>query len=153
MKKVSIDTWIQSVGMLSVVAGLIALVIELNQSQTLSQATAYQTRISEIQEAQRELALSKDLAEILEKFDTQGINALSSSETSRVVAWHSAVQWRMQGQYYQYRQGFLERTALDRTLNDLANGIYQRWESLGLAERIQPPEWREEIENRLRQNQ
>mgnify|MGYP000116689587 CR=1 FL=1 len=153
MKKVSLDVWIQSIGMLSVVAGLIALVIELNQSQRLSQATAYQTRISEIQEAQRELALSEDLAAILERFDTLGINVLSASQKSRVVAWHSAVQWRMQGQYYQYRQGFLERTTLDRTLDDLANGIYQRWKELGLAERIQPPEWKEEIENRLRENQ
>ena len=69
MRKVSLDVWIQSIGMLSVVAGLIALVIELNQSQRLSQATAYQTRISKIQEAQRELALSEDLAAILERFD------------------------------------------------------------------------------------
>ncbi len=152
MKKISLDSWVQLIGLLSILAGLVALVIELNQSQRLSQATAYQTRISEIQEAQRELALSEDLAEILEKFYSQGIDALSPRETNRVVAWHSAVQWRMQGQYYQYRQGFLERAALDRTLDDLANGIYQRWEALGLTERIQPPEWKEEIENRLRQN-
>jgi hypothetical protein len=48
--------------MLSVLGSLVAVVIELNQSQRLSQASAYQTTISEIQEAQRELALSKDIA-------------------------------------------------------------------------------------------
>ena len=75
MKKISLDSWVQLIGLLSILAGLVALVVELNQSQRLSQATAYQTRISEIQEAQRELALSEDLAEILEKFYSQGIDA------------------------------------------------------------------------------
>jgi len=155
MKKVevSLDTWIQLLGMLSVLGGLVALVIELNQSQRLSQASAYQTRISEIQEAQRELALSEDLAEILQKFDSQGIDSLSVSERSRVVAWNSAVQWRMQGQFYQYQQGFLEEAALQRTLDDLANGIYQRWEELDLIDRIQPQAWKERIKERLEQDQ
>ena len=48
MKKISLDSWVQLIGLLSILAGLVALVVELNQSQRLSQATAYQTRISEI---------------------------------------------------------------------------------------------------------
>ena len=132
MKKVSLDVWIQLTGMLGVLGGLVALVIELNQSQRLSQASAYQARNSEIQEAQRELALSEDFAEILQKFNSQGVDSLTLGERSRVVAWHSAMQWRMQGQFYQYQQGFLEEAALEQTLNDLASGIYQKWEELDL---------------------
>ena len=153
MKKVSLDTWIQLIGMLGVLGGLVALVIELNQSQRLSQASAYQARNSEIQEAQRELALSKDFSEILQKFDSQGVDSLTLGERSRVVAWHSAMQWRMQGQFYQYQQGFLEEAALEQTLNDLASGIYQKWEELDLTERIQPFEWKQRIRNRLGQDQ
>tara|TARA_B100000530_G_scaffold290752_1_gene207195 strand:- start:588 stop:1049 length:462 start_codon:yes stop_codon:yes gene_type:complete len=153
MKKVSLDVWIQLIGMLGVLGGLVALVIELNQSQRLSQASAYQARNSEIQEAQRELALSKDFSEILQKFDSQGVDSLTLGERSRVVAWHSAMQWRMQGQFYQYQQGFLEEAALEQTLNDLANGIYQSWEELELSERIQPFEWKQRIRDRLRQDQ
>ena len=152
MKKVSLDTWIQLIGMLGVLGGLVALVIELNQSQRLSQASAYQARNSEIQEAQRELALSEDFAEILQKFDFQGVDSLTLGERSRVVAWHSAMQWRMQGQFYQYQQGFLEEAALEQTLNDLASGIYQKWEELDLTERIQPFEWKQRIRDRLGQN-
>ena len=147
--KVSFDTWLQLLGMLGVLGGLIALVIELNQSQKLSQANAYQIRISEIQEAQRELALSEDLAEILQKFNSEGVESLTAGEKSRVVAWHSATQWRMQGQFYQYEQGFLEEAALQRTLDDLANGIYERWEELGLTDRIQPVDWKNTIIERL----
>lgn len=153
MKKVSLDVWIQLIGMLGVLGGLMALVIELNQSQRLSQASAYQARNSEIQEAQRELALSEDFAEILQKFDSQGVNSLTLGERSRVVAWHSAMQWRMQGQFYQYQQGFLEEAALEQTLNDLASGIYQKWEELDLTERIQPFEWKQRIRDRLGQDQ
>ena len=147
--KVSFDTWLQLLGMLGVLGGLVALVIELNQSQKLSQANAYQIRISEIQEAQRELALSEDLAEILQKFNSEGVESLTAGEKSRVVAWHSATQWRMQGQFYQYEQGFLEEAALQRTLDDLANGIYERWEELGLTDRIQPVDWKNKIIERL----
>ena len=153
MKKVSLDVWIQLIGMLGVLGGLVALVIELNQSQRLSQANAYQARNSEIQEAQRELALSEDFAEILQKFDSQGVDSLTLGERSRVVAWHSAMQWRMQGQFYQYQQGFLEEAALEQTLNDLAGGIYQKWEELDLTERIQPFEWKQRIRDRLGQDQ
>ena len=147
--KVSFDTWLQLLGMLGVLGGLVALVIELNQSQKLSQANAYQIRISEIQEAQRELALSEDLAEILQKFNAEGAESLNAGEKRRVVAWHSAIQWRMQGQFYQYEQGFLEETALQRTLDDLANGIYERWEELGLTDSIQPVDWKNTIIERL----
>ena len=153
MKKVSLDVWIQLIGMLGVFGGLVALVIELNQSQRLSQASAYQARNSEIQEAQRELALSEDFAEILQKFDSQGVDSLTLGERSRVVAWHSAMQWRMQGQFYQYQQGFLEEAALEQTLNDLASGIYQKWEELDLTERIQPFEWKQRIRDRLGHDQ
>ena len=151
--KVSFDTWLQLLGMLGVLGGLIALVIELNQSQKLSQANAYQIRISEIQEAQRELALSEDLAEILQKFNSEGVESLTAGEKSRVVAWHSAIQWRMQGQFYQYEQGFLEEAALQRTLDDLANGVYERWEELGLTDRIQPVDWKNKIIERLNKNE
>ena len=153
MKKVSLDVWIQLIGMLGVLGGLVALVIELNQSQRLSQASAYQARNSEIQEAQRELALSEDFAEILQKFDSQGVDSLTLGERSRIVAWHSAMQWRMQGQFYQYQQGFLEEAALEQTLNDLASGIYQKWEELDLTERIQPFEWKQRIRDKLGQDQ
>ena len=149
--KVSFDAWVQLLGMLGVLGGLVALVTELNQSQRLSQASAYQTRITEIQEAQRELALSEDLAEILQKFNSEGVASLSTSERSRVTAWHSAIQWRMQGQFYQYEQGFLEEAALQRTLDDLANGIYERWQELGLIDSIQPTAWKATIYDRLKQ--
>ena len=39
---------------------------------------------------------------------------------------------------------------VDQTLNDLANGIYEQWVNLDLINEIKPEEWKQEIENRLR---
>ena len=39
---------------------------------------------------------------------------------------------------------------VDQTLNDLANGIYEQWVDLDLINEIKPEEWKEEIENKLR---
>ena len=38
---------------------------------------------------------------------------------------------------------------MQRILDDLANGIYERWEELGLADRIQPVDWKNTIIERL----
>ena len=44
MKKVSIDTWIQFLGMLSVLAGLLFVGLEMRQSQQIALAAQQQAR-------------------------------------------------------------------------------------------------------------
>ena len=44
MKKVSIDTWIQLLGMLSVVAGLVFVGVEMQQTQRIALANQQQAR-------------------------------------------------------------------------------------------------------------
>ena len=75
---------------------------------------------------------------------------MSPIEYRRLRAWQSAVQMGMQSQYFQYQQGFLDRQVVDQTLNDLANGIYEQWVDLDLINEIKPEEWKQEIENRLK---
>ena len=48
----------------------------------------------------------------------------------------------MQGQYYQYQNGFLDRAVVDLTLTDIADGIYEKWEQYGLLDNIESQEWR-----------
>ena len=112
---------------------------------------AYQTRLSEMQQGQLNLAASGDLAEILVKAESVGADALTETELFRVRAWETSVQWRMESQFYQYKQGFLDKIALERTLDDIASlGIYEEWEDLGLVERLYPPEWKAMIESRVK---
>jgi hypothetical protein len=55
----------------------------------------------------------------------------------------------MQGQYYQYQNGFLDRASVDRTLHTIVARIYQNWEQFGLLDNIEIQEWRAEIDQAL----
>ena len=130
------------------VLGIFLLIAELNHSSQLAEVEAYQTRTRDIQELNLQLALSDSLAGIFEKLESSGVEELTPKEFRRARAWYKAILRGMQGQYYQYQQGFLERESIDRTLDDIAEGIYGRWEDFGLLEDIENQQWREEI-NRL----
>ena len=147
---VSFSKLTEIIGVTAVVVSLLFVAVELQQSNRIATVAAYQTRISEIQNLNKELALSNELATILEKVDSEGVAALSPVEFRRAKAWHAMILRGMQGQYYQYQQGFLERSVVDLTLEDIGDGIYARWELLGVLDLIEIPEWRREIDEYLR---
>jgi hypothetical protein len=132
-----------------VVIGLFLLIAEVNHASKLAEVDAYQTRIRDIQELNLQLALSDSLADILSKSTSEGVETLSPSEFNRARAWYSAIMRGMQGQYYQYQNGFLDRASVDRTLHDIVNGIYQNWEQFGVLDNIEIQEWRAEIDQAL----
>ena len=47
MKKVSLDTWIQLIGMLGVLGGLVFVGLEMRQSHTIALATQVQARLEQ----------------------------------------------------------------------------------------------------------
>lgn len=141
------NRWLTLIANIGVVIGLFALIFELRHSSQVAEVAAYQTRIAEIQGMSLELALSSELSIVLEKYESKGIDALTPEERRRVGAWYQVILRQMQGQYYQYQNGFLERAVIDRTLLDISNGIYQSWEQLGLLTSIEIEEWHDEIEN------
>ena len=101
-----------------------------------------------MQQAMVNLALSKDLAAIMVKLKLEGADALTEAELFRARTWAKGVQWRMESQYYQYKQGFLDDLAINRTLDDIVTqGLYEEWQKLGLSDRLYPPEWRHMVEN------
>jgi hypothetical protein len=105
--------------------------------------------MTEIQEANVQFSLSEDLANIIEKYESEGVSSLSPSENRRAEAWYSGVLYRMQGQYFQYQQGFLDRITIDQTLDFIAAESWKSWTDFGITGDISVPEWREEIEARL----
>ena len=103
-----------------------------------------------MQQAQRNLALSNDLAAIMVKRKLNGADALTKAELLRVRAWATGVQWRMESQYYQYKQGFLDAVAIDRTLDDIVSqDLYEEWRDLALLDRLYPEEWKRMVEDRV----
>ena len=139
-------------GVVGIVGSLIFVGLELRQNQKLAKTNAYQTRLSEMQESQRNLALSNDLAAIMVKRKLKGADALTKAELLRARAWATGVQWRMESQYYQYRQGFLDAVAINRTLDDIVTqDLYEEWRDLGLLERLYPEEWKQMVQHRVEQ--
>ena len=131
-----------------IIGSLIFIGLELRQNQKLAMTNAYQTRLSEMQQAMVNLALSKDLAAIMVKLKLEGADALTEAELFRARTWAKGVQWRMESQYYQYKQGFLDDLAINRTLDDIVTqGLYEEWQKLGLSDRLYPSEWRRMVEN------
>ena len=144
-----LNRWLTLIANFGVVIGLFLLIAEVNHASKLAEVGAYQTRIRDIQELNLQLALSDSLADILSKADSEGVETLSPSEFSRARAWYATIMRGMQGQYYQYQNGFLDRASVDRTLYDIVNGIYQNWERFDLLRNIEIQEWREEIDQAL----
>ncbi len=149
MQSSKINEWLSLIANVGVVIGIFALIAELNHATGLAEVEAYQTRTRDIQELALQLALSDSLANVLEKNKAQGADKLTPGEFARVRAWYGAILRGMQGQYYQYQHGFLERESVDRTLDDIANGIFENWEVFGLLDSIEIKEWRAEIDQRM----
>ena len=144
-----LNRWLTLIANFGVVIGLFLLIAELNHASKLAEVDAYQTRVKDIQELGLEPALSDSLANILSKVDSEGVESLSPSEFIRAQAWYSTIMRGMQGQYYQYQNGFLDRASVDRTLSDITNDVYRNWERFDLLGDIEIQEWRTEIEQAL----
>ena len=144
-----LNSWLILVANIGVVVGIFALIAELNHSSRIAEVSAFQNRMTEIQEAFVQLALSDDLAQIMEKYESEGVSSLTPTEFRRLNAWETGVINRMQGQYFQYQQGFLDRLSIDSTLDYIAVEAWKRWTDLGLTGDIDIPEFQQEIETRL----
>ena len=149
MESDRLNRWLTLIANFGVVVGLFLLIAEVNHASRLAEVEAYQTRIRDIQELSLELALSDSLAEILIKADSEGVESLTPSEYRRARSWYEVIMRGMQGQYYQYQNGFLDRASIDRTLTDIADDIYENWERYDLVDSIEIEEWRAEIDEAM----
>ena len=127
-----LNKWLSLLANLGVVAGLVMLVIEINQTNNLAKAEAAQNRSDQIMEAQKDYALSEYLPGIVTKYRENGIEALTAEETSRYRSWELARRSRMSAQYRQYLMGYLDQETAERTVLDAAIGFASTWDDLGL---------------------
>ena len=105
MKKISLDTWIQLIGMLGVLGGLVFVGLEMQQSQRIALADTEQRRaIAQQQNFWAFLESGYDLDKV---FRAQNIDELSSGEiTARRTNHH--IQWYIaESDFAQYRNGLM----------------------------------------------
>ena len=126
-----LNNWLSLIANFGVILGLVFLGVEMNQSNNATIAATYQARISEIQASYQNSALSGYMPIIYDKIEKDGLDSLSSIELRRVQDWELARMYRMQGQYYQYQQGYLDESGFE----DLIRGgrsYLPMWKNLGL---------------------
>ena len=108
MKKVSLDVWIQSIGMSSVVAGLIFVGLEMRQSQQIALAAQQQARaalnVSHLNSF-TESGIDQQLVFWEENFNYE----LSKKEIAFRNQLHS-IWFLYENDYYQYRQGLMDES-------------------------------------------
>lgn len=110
------------VGAVAVVVTLVYLAVQVRQSK---EATEANTRLAEeshrlalaqnqiarvnlIERQMRDLSSSPSLAEIFEKYDQEGINALNPAERRRFTSWHITQHYLLDSQHYQHELGMLD---------------------------------------------
>ena len=128
----NINRWLTLIANLGIVAGLGLLVLELNQATRLAETEAYVARTQGVGGYFAELALSSDLASILERLDRDGLDSLTATERRRARAWEVARMYRIDGQYHEYQQGFLDKETIDNAIMLGAAPRAKLWRDLGI---------------------
>ena len=121
MKKVSLDTWIQLIGMLGVLGGLVFVGLEMRQSHTIALATQVQARLE--QQLDRNRTWFEGQWELGYTLATTPYNQLTDSERwarDQDLDWIHRMQ---QNSYYQYRIGLLS----DEQASALLEYIERAW--------------------------
>ena len=105
MNKVSLDTWIQLIGMLGVLGGLVFVGLEMRQSHTIALATQVQARLEQLLDRNR--TWFEGQWELGYTLATTPYNQLTDSERwarDQDLDWIHRMQ---QNSYYQYKIGLL----------------------------------------------
>ena len=111
MKKVSLDTWIQLLGMVGLLGGLIFVGLELRQTQRIALAEMEQRRSE--QTTNRSLAFLEGEVETWAKVQGVPLSELSPKERMvREMHWSWAAQMQ-QNTLFQYQEGFISESQWD----------------------------------------
>ncbi len=125
------------VGITAVVASLIAVVIELRQTQSAIVASTYQARAYDAIEKNWLLAESQVIGPIVAKVfaDPSTIDALTDDERRRIRAVVRSMRIDADNEYYQYQLGFLDEEYFEHALKPRIARQARMWRSLGIEER------------------
>ena len=78
------------------------------QNYSMALAQNQLARVDLITQQVRGLAISKELSEILIKYESEGIDRLSEVEHLRFQMWHMAIHYVLDSQHAQYTLGLLD---------------------------------------------
>ena len=110
MRKVSLDTWIQLLGMLSVLAGLLFVGLEMRQSQQIALAAQQQARMEVFVDA---VGIMSDGGVSYQNFLSNGIT--EENETHIENFFHQ-LWWIFENVFLQYNLGLMDESVWEAKL-------------------------------------
>ena len=126
--KVSFDVWIQLVGMLSLVASLIFVGMELRQNQQVAKVTAYQALAEQIASYNAILLTHPEIKSI--RNAALNNESLSETDEEQYKAFYRMLQRQSELAYLQFEDGIIDEELLIRTTGplrvNLARSIYAK---------------------------
>jgi hypothetical protein len=120
MKKISLDVWLQSVGMLSVLAGLVFVGLELRQSQLFALAAQQTARMEVFVDA------VSTFSETGVNFQDFQANGISEENETLVENFMHQLWWIHENDFLQYNLGLMDESIWEaklRAIGVLYNGL------------------------------
>ena len=133
MKKVSLDVWVQLVGLLSVVAGLVFVGFEMRQSQQIALASQQQERASLVTEIIGTFSEADPPISMVDYLDE---NIDVSDPDTRAIADNFVYRMWMvyENDYLQYELGLMDEKIWQAKLSSMKN-MYNRYQFKDVTER------------------
>ena len=126
------------IGILAIVASLIALVIELRQTQSALSAETYQARAIDAIGELLVVADSEYLAPILTKTNFganyEAVDNLSAGDHLRLQHYLRARMIDWDNEHYQFQNGFMDADFFEATTTKSVKEWAPRWRAIGLTE-------------------
>jgi len=125
------------IGIAAIVASLVAVVVELRQTQAAITAATYQARAFDGMTSAREQYNGDYIAPLLArvKFDDSGsLDELNDEERFRLRMFYLSQMIDFDNEYYQYQNGFLDEEYFEHVSKPRLPIVARAWRSLGIVE-------------------
>ena len=122
--------------LLAVVGSLIAIVIELRQTQTALSAQAYQARAFDAIETNRMTLGDHELQALIDQVQAGVIDmtSIDPSDRNALFSWFFIRRTDLDNEHYQYEHGYLDADFYQTTTEPEIKASAPYWRQLGIAE-------------------
>ena len=122
--------------LLAVVGSLIAIVMELRQTQAALSAQAYQARAFDAIETNRMMLGDRDreLQALLSQIEATALQSINPSDRDVLFTWFFIRRTDLDNEHYQFEHGYLDADFYQTTTEPETKAAAPYWRQLGIAE-------------------
>ena len=124
------------IALVAIIGGLVAVVIELRQTQSALRAQAYQTRALDAISATREWSMNPEPAMLFGDYLAGNLttDTASPEQLSQLRSHFYARRTDLDNEHYQYQNGFLDPDFYEPTTKREIKAYAPHWRSFGVLE-------------------